>query len=78
LLEKISIILKTNSEEINRLVRDLIGMPKEDAMAKIKAAGFPFRIRSEDGNYFVGTADLKLERFNLVVEKGLVTEVKMG
>lgn len=70
--------MKTNSEEINRLVRDLVGMPKEDAIAKIKAAGFPFRMRSEDGNYFVGTADLKLERFNLVVEKGLVTEVKMG
>lgn len=57
---------------------ELIGLSKDEAIAKLKKAKLPYRMRREDGNSFIGTADLRPERFNLYVENGIVTEVKMG
>ena len=57
---------------------DLVGLSKDAAIAKLKKAKLSYRMRREDRNYFVGTADLKPGRFNLSVDNGIVTEVRMG
>ena len=58
--------------------QDLIGLTEEDAVNKVAGAGMKCRIRSRDGNPFIGTCDYRLDRFNLTIEKNLVTKASLG
>lgn len=57
---------------------ELIGMTKEDALELLEEKGTPFRIRSEDGLAFIGTADVRKERVNLTIEDGFIVDVRLG
>lgn len=56
----------------------VINLPVEEAIVKIKEAGFRARIRSEDGVGRIGTADFRTDRVNLIVVSGTVTEARIG
>lgn len=56
----------------------VIKLPVEEAIVKIKEAGLRARIRSEDGVGRVGTADFRMDRVNLEIESGIVTNAFMG
>lgn len=60
------------------LEEQVIGMEKQAAIDLIKSKGFRVRVRSEDGQAFVGTCDYRTDRFNLNIENGKVTSVSKG
>lgn len=62
----------------NVLKKELVGLTKEEAVAKLTAAGSRYRIRMVDGQGCVGTCDYRLDRFNLILENNIVTKVTMG
>jgi hypothetical protein len=56
----------------------LIGMEKQAAIDLCKTNGVAVRVRSEDGEAFIGTADLRMDRINIHVNKGKVTSASRG
>ena len=56
----------------------VIKLPVEEAIVKIKEAGFRARIVSEDGVGRVGTSEFRTDRVNLNIESGIVTSAFMG
>ena len=60
------------------LETEVIGMEKQAAIDLIKSKGLKVRVRSEDGEAFVGTCDWRPERFNLNIENGKVVSVSKG
>ena len=58
--------------------QDVIGMEKQAAIDLIKSNGFKVRVRSEDGESFMGTCDWVPTRFNLSIENGKVVSVSKG
>jgi hypothetical protein len=55
-----------------------VGKTIEDVNVILKESGKFGRIRSEDNTQFVGTCDYRLDRVNLSVENGIVTEAWPG
>ena len=55
---------------------DLIGLTIQEI--KEKYPDIDFRVTREDNIRYLGTADLKLDRYNLHVNDGKVTAVNMG
>lgn len=60
------------------ILAEVIKLPVEEAIAKIKDAGLRVRIRSEDGVGQVLTADYRTDRVNLSIVSGIVTEARIG
>ena len=60
------------------LESDVIGMEKQAAIDLITEKGFKVRIRSEDGEAFMGTCDFRTDRFNLHIVNGKVASVSKG
>lgn len=57
---------------------DIVGKKKVDAVRLIEGKGLCCRITSEDGKYFVMTADFHPDRFNLDVKDGVVVNAALG
>lgn len=55
---------------------ELEGKTKEEAENLLKDSRY--RIVREDGTSYIVTRDYNISRYNLVVEKGIVTKVTMG
>lgn len=53
-------------------------MKKETLIQNLNNWGVNYRIISEDNNFFVVTSDFKPERWNLEIEKGIVTKIVFG
>ena len=53
-------------------------MKKEDAMALLKKEGYRARVRSEDGQHFIVTADYRTDRVNLYITKGIIGRASIG
>jgi len=54
----------------------LIGKTKEQAAEILRNA--TYRIIKEDGEDFIVTMDMVAHRYNLIIEKGIVTDVTFG
>ena len=60
------------------LDQEVIGMEKQAAIALLESKGADWRIRSEDGEAFIGTADHKPFRINLHILNGKVSGTSRG
>lgn len=60
------------------LAESLVGLTEEDAMVKIAESGLRTRLRSKDGQSFMGTCDYRMDRVNLHIENGKVTKASIG
>lgn len=56
----------------------LIGLKKEDAIAILVKMNAVYRTYKEDGKQNILTQEFRNERYNLTIEKGIVTNVDMG
>lgn len=56
----------------------LIGKKLEEAVTDIKGNGLTPRIVREDNKNHIITMDLRMDRVNLEVDKGIVTYYKIG
>ncbi len=61
-----------------KVASQYIGMTETDAVAAIGKAGLTSRIRSRDGQVFMGTMDMREDRVNLTIEGGKVTQASTG
>ena len=59
-------------------VESLRGLPEATAISKIQSAGFRSRVISRDGKYIVTTKDFRVDRVNLQINNGRVTQVSLG
>lgn len=66
------------ASEMDILVGSLVGKTKKEALKLCKANGYFPRITKEDETNFMGTMDLRFDRINLSIEKGLVTQASIG
>ena len=57
---------------------ECIGETPETVQTAVEAGGGRFRITSIDGKYFIGTRDYDLNRVNVAVVNGVVTEAHYG
>jgi hypothetical protein len=57
---------------------DLVGKTKVEAIKLLQKDNIKHRIIKEDGTNFMVTMDFQLNRYNLSIEKGIVTEVRIG
>lgn len=60
------------------LAESLVGLTEEEAVAKITDSGMRVRVRSKDGESFMGTCDYRMDRVNLHIENGKVTKASIG
>jgi len=60
------------------LDQEVIGMTKDEAIAKIKEANHKVRVVAEDGEDFFVTMDYWPDRLNLKIVAGKVVEVSRG
>lgn len=60
------------------LEQDVIGMEKQAAIDLIKSKGLKARVRSEDGEAFMGTCDYRMDRINLHIVDGKVVSATKG
>ena len=58
--------------------QDVIGMEKEAAIDLCKNQGVKVRVRSEDGQSFMGTADYRMDRINIHIQDGKVVKATRG
>jgi hypothetical protein len=63
-------------ERTEQFAESLIGQYEQDAVAASEAQGFAVRIARRDGENFLLRADMQFSRVNLVIENGIVTEVR--
>lgn len=59
-------------------VDDVIGMDKQAAIDLCESKGLKVRVRSENGQSFMGTADARMDRLNLHIESGKVIKAYRG
>lgn len=63
---------------IEQVAEAAVGMSEQEAIAAITAAGGGYRIIGRDGEDFPMTMDYRLDRVNLRIEDGIVTEASIG
>jgi hypothetical protein len=64
--------------EKNIFIHKLIGLTTEDAIRLIKDNNFISRIAYEDGEHFIITMDICVDRINLEIEEGIVVSAHFG
>jgi hypothetical protein len=67
-----------NRNGSNELLESLIGMDKESVTELCKENDYKVRITREDSNNYVITMDLRFDRINLEIDKGLITKCDIG
>ena len=63
-------------ESLVSIKKHSIGKPVDEVRAEAEKAGWVIRVVSLDGKPMVGMCDVKMNRINVVVEGGKVTEVR--
>lgn len=63
---------------MNKKENNLVGLTEAEAGAKLKEQGSSYRISSRDGEYYIVTMDLRMDRYNLHIENGKVISFEMG
>ena len=67
-----------NRNGSNQLLESLIGMNKESGTELCKENDYKVRITREDSNNYAITMDLRFDRINLEIDKGLITKCDIG
>lgn len=70
--------MATVNKTTHSILKEVVGLTETEAVAKIDAAGMKSRIRSKNGQAYVGTCDYRMDRVNLTIEKDLVTKATLG
>lgn len=65
-------------KETEELLKKLIGESKECAISICKENGYKVRITKEDSISFVIPLELRFDRINLQIEKGIVVSCHVG
>lgn len=69
---------KKSKEATKTFPKNLVGLTEESAKAKITELGMKCRVRNRDGETFMGTCDYRLDRINLSITDGKVTNATIG
>jgi hypothetical protein len=64
--------------ETDRFGKDLIGMAADAAEACAADVGYTWRVYEQDGEQFALTMDYRVERINVKIEQGIVTDAYSG
>jgi hypothetical protein len=64
--------------ETDRFGKDLIGMAADTAQACAAEVGYTWRVFEQDGEQFALTMDYRVERINVKIEQGIVTDAYSG
>jgi hypothetical protein len=56
----------------------LVGLTEDEAMKTASSAGWEFRIAARDGEQYMLTTDYVMNRVNVTIVEGIVTEVTVG
>ncbi len=64
--------------ETDRFAKDLIGMAADAAEACAADVGYSWRVYEQDGEQFALTMDYRVERINVKIEQGIVTDAYSG
>lgn len=64
------------SDEVNPA--DFVNLCLEDAINLAEANGKTYRLKRVDGEYYMVTADYRLDRLNFEVDEGIVTSCTKG
>jgi hypothetical protein len=64
--------------ETDRFAKDLIGMAASTAEECASDVGYSWRVYEEDGEQFALTMDYRVERINVKIERGIVTDAYSG
>ena len=67
-----------NRNGSNELLESLIGMDKESGSELCREKDYKVRISREDSNNYAITMDLRFDRINLEIDKGLITKCDIG
>jgi PBP1b-binding outer membrane lipoprotein LpoB len=69
-----------NAALMEALAAEILGSPtsESDATALIESEGFTARVTERDGEPLPATMDYRIDRFNLTVVDGIVTELSVG
>jgi len=69
-----------NAAQMEALAVEILGSPtsEADATALIESEGFTARVTERDGESLPVTMDYRIDRFNLTVVDGIVTELSVG
>lgn len=70
--------MRHSINESNDLLTRLIGLTIEDAEKICTEYGYCCRLMREDTNRYMGTCDIRTDRFNLEVDNGVITGVGVG
>lgn len=68
--------IKENDMEFN--LQEQIGKPKNTVIEYLKERNFQVNIKSEDGEGGFSLPVVRMNRVNLTISNGIVTEIKMG
>jgi len=66
------------AQETDRFGKDLIGMAADQAEACAAEVGYTWRVFEQDGEQFALTMDYRVERINVKIEQGIVTDAYSG
>ena len=64
--------------DVDRFGKELIGMAEADAIECVDEAGLTWRVTEQDGEMFAVTMDYRIERVNVKIENGIVTDAYSG
>ena len=67
-----------NRNGSNELLESLIGLTKEEGTKVCLDNDYKVRITREDSNNYVITMDLRFDRINLELDKGIITKCDIG
>lgn len=67
-----------NRNGSNELLESLIGLTKEEGTKVCLDNDYKVRITREDSNNYVITMDLRFDRINLKLDKGIITKCDIG
>jgi hypothetical protein len=59
-------------------IKSVVGKTVADADEFCKANGYTMRVVREDGRRYLCTAQVKVNRLNLTLVNGVITEVSLG
>jgi len=65
-------------KESKELLESLIGMTEDNGLKLCKENDYDIRIVREDSNNYAITMDLRFNRINLVIDKGIITKCDIG
>ena len=64
--------------DVDRFGKELIGMAEAEAIECVDEAGLIWRVYEQDGEMFALTMDYRVERVNVKIENGIVTDAYSG